>query len=821
MDVGSHAVVSFETKCGSMIRVNHLGRTPLILDSDPIRLSVAVHGAIANAKTPPRAWRDALLDYPRTRDTSDVQKWLARCVASSEYPSARKTGATSRCLSLALGLRREGVILLPVGCFASQANPFMPPDGVALGRIDYGLFTSFEQSLLDGCDRRAKVDAAWIISACSPSFDEQSFSSDALLHTIRVMASEFPLRDSQIAHRIRKAIKFISFQIYDERLPILADQTLLDVGYGRRKCNRWQTFGKDPSFAQWIDEFDKYIATRKRAQEQSIRDCLTVFLRWKAAFIENVEPATISRDDLVGREGNYLDWLVGRYSPESPTPSRAISEIYRFFTWYENENAKFKNPLTPFDRPPSRVNRSKTVKALIPSRVLKEAEAISRELLGAAYADAPLSERMERRFGFLRVEVVGENGMAARRVSPVRPMLLILLLSLPLRVIQARLSDSGEADEYMPDVSYEEGGNGRVRWIRNSSPASVRGRQEGLIRRFIDQNAHFRGEQAEFSGFYINSNKTGFAGDTISKGYDIPWQKLELIKDVIDLREWQRRHNPSFILKSRDELHDKRLMPTKTLLGKLPKYIYLFRDLVEFRSGSDEPVTYERVNSFFQRVMAEVEDRLADNGEVDADGRRIVLITEKSEDGVPIRGAYSLHGLRVAGITAFAEAGVPMSVIAEFLAGHATILMTIYYNKIGPASITRVLDEASSALETRSHERWMSSALSIGNPADRIALNPGWVAEDLEDCVPGMWTVRLDGICPNGQTRCHDGGPPGRSRQQEVPGGGEEELCAVQALVDRPYIPRGADRSAECTFVPNATKGRTLDCVAQTAKRAG
>lgn len=50
---------------------------------------------------------------------------------------------------------------------------------------------------------------------------------------------------------------------------------------------------------------------------------------------------------------------------------------------------------------------------------------------------------------------------------------------------------------------------------------------------------------------------------------------------------------------------------------------------------------------------------------------------------------YPLHSLRVSLITAFAlEGGVPMPVLSKCIAGHARLVMTLYYTKMGISYVT-------------------------------------------------------------------------------------------------------------------------------------
>ena len=387
---------------------------------------------------------------------------------------------------------------------------------------------------------------------------------------------------------------------------------------------------------------------------------------------------------------------------------------------------------------------------------------------------------MEDRFGYLKITRQHESGSFGQIYSPVRATLLLTLLMIPIRGLQARLLDSGEADEEV--MHFDElklGGPLIFRMEANSSVFAVRGRQESVFRKIRDSSAQLAGRPSDFVGFWINTNKTpiGTGDITQDRGYEIPWQREDLIYYLAKLRDWQVRHNPLRQLFSRDELGVERLRVPAPWNKALPKYAYLFRDKVDGLAGEFAPPTHSQLRSLFLRALAEVEDRFADSGWLNSDGERLSLV-EVDDYGGPKGSAYSLHGLRVAGISALAEAGVPTPIIAEFVAGHATVLMTLYYQKFGPATVTRLLNEAIEAEANKSHELWVAALpstreASFGRYAGHVS-----AAEQFPSGVRGLWSIKLDGACPNGQQRCHEGSPAGKNTFGAVPGGSQNcPLC--------------------------------------------
>jgi hypothetical protein len=140
-------------------------------------------------------------------------------------------------------------------------------------------------------------------------------------------------------------------------------------------------------------------------------------------------------------------------------------------------------------------------------------------------------------------------------------------------------------------------------------------------------------------------------------------------------------------------------------------------------------------------------------------GKPIVLVERVSAK--QLTPVFDLHSLRVTMITAMSESGVPIEVLMKVV-GHATIIMTLYYNKISPERISEQLkagQERILASEQQNWQRWM-----VGRAREELAAavahtNPA-ALDVLGATSPTSWIVRDHGICPVGASRCHEGGPP-------------------------------------------------------------
>ena len=449
----------------------------------------------------------------------------------------------------------------------------------------------------------------------------------------------------------------------------------------------------------------------------------------------------------------------------------ALSTLRRALAWHASSVPTFRNPIRPSDIPP-RGGASKSNKLTLPRDIIEEAKVVCRELMALAWdgaSEIPATFLHPRWRDLLTVKVPVPGQGLVPRISPVLPSLLFALLSIPVRGIQGRLLDSGEGDEIIPVLRDGDGpASSRIDWIPNTHPLACAKRKQGAIRRIFDAQS-----ASDLTGLWINTNKTKAQGRgrAEDQGYEIPWQLNVLIEMFCKLRAWQSTYNPVDRFVSRAELSEASLRPTEALKKRMPGYAYLFRHL---RDGAPsrrlEPVRENYLVRVFLAVMEEIElRRKGTPGE-------IKLIVSRCK-GVPASAIYTVHGLRVTGITAFAAAGVPLPIIAEFLAGHLSVLMTIYYTKLGPATVTEILENALAASCVDGRDGTIGGR-EFDGIRDALIGNDGSSTSRLADTNPAQFAVKIDGLCPNGQSRCHEGGGSSSSREG-VPTPGGPRNCAL------------------------------------------
>lgn len=186
---------------------------------------------------------------------------------------------------------------------------------------------------------------------------------------------------------------------------------------------------------------------------------------------------------------------------------------------------------------------------------------------------------------------------------PVRAVCLLLLLTVPIRSLQARLLDSGEADEEIYD---QESGT----WSPNLGLLVTPKRQFGVFRKIYDTP-----QERSFVGLHVTTNKTAaVTSANFEKGYDIPWDCPEIAPHLERLINWQKEFNPIKRLVNRRDFADTRLHPNEALQN-ISVYSLLFRDPASRGTHSDEPLTSARLRNFFLRLLEEAQRRLNEAGE--------------------------------------------------------------------------------------------------------------------------------------------------------------------------------------------------------------
>lgn len=394
--------------------------------------------------------------------------------------------------------------------------------------------------------------------------------------------------------------------------------------------------------------------------------------------------------------------------------------------------------------------------------------------------------------------------------SPVRYVALAIKLMVPLRTMQVRVLDSGEADTWR----FEPGRYGQLGdsggWVLNTSKLSQGSQKRplscGVISRWEETYKGDIGTQ-----LFINTNKTNDRDKGgAAKGYHTAWpQNLDPLEDVYywiaKLRNWQQKYNPISSRTSWTELQGKGIIQEKDV-GTLSSHshtCFLFR-APEVVAHPHLPIKDSQMVNVWARLLKSLQEQLALQGMTQADGSAIQLVTSRTRSMLSkdlgktysvesLTPLFDLHGLRVSLITCLAWDGeVPFEILQK-LVGHSRLLMTLYYYKPGQRQVQQVLQAAQERLNANAqasvvdwlrngeHKELEKRAIAVNSETFRklIPINPthrnaaGWMEMADGVCLAGGNTSP-EGV--NAQTPgCYNGGPnignPTKAVHAEVPGG--------------------------------------------------
>lgn len=267
--------------------------------------------------------------------------------------------------------------------------------------------------------------------------------------------------------------------------------------------------------------------------------------------------------------------------------------------------------------------------------------------------------------------------------------------------------------------------------IKNNNKLAGLTKNQGMIKRYPNN---------EF-GMFSTSNKTSISSNSQS----VPWMPIELAYWLIKLRKWQSKYNPIKTTKSW-------LDCVRTNLNELQRKnkgdnCFLFRDF-----GQDECGTFSgRLSSRFAAALYFSQPK--DITLATCEGNHTTLSKYKSE--------YTPHSMRVSLITIYVmEYNLDLSIIMK-IAGHSSIIMSIYYVKMQGSALRKKIEEGEKkALKSQaSATQSMIEQLRIDEIKPNLIGNSEETLNALNNNTPaGNYLFRDWGICPHAGTRCEDGG---------------------------------------------------------------
>lgn len=360
--------------------------------------------------------------------------------------------------------------------------------------------------------------------------------------------------------------------------------------------------------------------------------------------------------------------------------------------------------------------------------------------------------------------------------SPVRAVALYIKLELPLRTFQVRMLDSGEADTWRYQYTTSGG-----QFSLSQNPLSI-----GSEKRPYQRGVFHRAGNEAGASLFVNTNKTADINKQESaKGYVIPWTHNEVLYWLEKLRNWQERYNPITgptawaTLESR---HLGRTAPDTRFLEERGATCFLFRDASGDGDDRGKPILHSRIDHLWQRLLNRLEERCIQRGESINDGTPIHFLDRESRNVT----LYPLHSLRVSLISYLVlDLQLPLPVVSKMIAGHARIIMTLYYTKFGQAYMREVLEEAEKAAleaDQKNHLRFLNDSTFDQVSARFASMSVDGLKVAIKNKSRAMFVVEDKGICPVGGGMCDVGGSPIGDKQSDivfgpVPGYPNERNC--------------------------------------------
>lgn len=305
-------------------------------------------------------------------------------------------------------------------------------------------------------------------------------------------------------------------------------------------------------------------------------------------------------------------------------------------------------------------------------------------------------------------------------------ILAYALASVPARGRQLAYNDSGEADEQISKFEA-----GKISWVKNISALAGMTKRQGFIKQYPDEQF----------GMHFTTNKTSKS----RRGYNVPWMPDNLAYWVIRLRSWQTKYNP--ITAPTPWLSCERTNMNESQRRAKGSNCFLFRDF-----GREEPPYFN--GRLTNRIAAAL---------YHSQPKDLIFATLRGclNNISGYKSLYTPHSMRVSLITAYVmEFGLPIEIIMKVV-GHSTIVMSIYYLKVGSEGLRQRFSEGEKiALRNKVYAaQRMIEQNRIESIKHELVSNSEEALRSINNTIPsGNFLIRDYGICPYAGTRCYDGG---------------------------------------------------------------
>lgn len=609
-----------------------------------------------------------------------------------------------------------------------------------------------------------------------------------LMTWLRTFISDGPFNEEELSPKEKMNLELLREKAIKRELELRYQGTSTNANF------EW-VLEYDNELQEWKELANEWISLQIRGKNKSLESISKFFKEYLIPY-----DITKSPQEFLLNAYNAPDFFEISYSQytDNREAIRKAKKTINFIDWILEEKFSveddFGNKLTPaeFHNPlmkyfPDTVkcsNQNESDKNVLPYRYIKDLRNIICPSDATCFRDwkfvqeATASIRNGGDWFVVDESVIGKNDpdcvfryrasskyertakalpeMVYELWFPGTSVALLTKLLLPLRTYQVRMLDSGEMDtfKYVQPTRNMPG-----QWIKNDShlsKGSVKNPFErGVLRRFKDQTT-----QMEMTGFFINTNKTADINkDEANKGYEIPWQYEEALYWLSKLRDWQQKYNPISRPTRWTELTRQHLGHVKDIkmLKQMEEEAFLFRNPT---SPMQEhlPLSKNALEPLWYKTLNRLEENLKSESASDEE-KSLQFVNPNSN----VTTYYPLHSLRVSLITAYAlEGGVPMPILSKAIAGHARLVMTLYYTKAGISYVTDKMNQAEKNILENDKEafgRFLRDAKYEQLKTSVAANDPIAYQAVINAQKSGASIVISDkGICPKGCFGCDCGG---------------------------------------------------------------
>lgn len=300
------------------------------------------------------------------------------------------------------------------------------------------------------------------------------------------------------------------------------------------------------------------------------------------------------------------------------------------------------------------------------------------------------------------------------------------LASVPLRGVQLAYIDSGEGDDEIPVVE-----DGKIIWKDNPSHFRGQKKDQGFVKKYPKNQI----------GMHVTTNKTS----QTRPEYDIPWMPENLAHWCIRLRNWQTKYNP---ISEPTRWEDCRYTNLNLEDRRAKKEnCFLFRDFN----------TTECSRSFASRLGNRIAIGLYN---IQTGGVKLASCDGAPHKAKSYSSEYTAHTMRVSLITAYVmEFKLDLEIIVK-IAGHSSVIMSIYYVKVNGEMLRIKFDEGEKrALANRAQAIWQMAEQGRREEikGQLITNNEGALKRFVGEIIAGSALFRDYGMCLFAATRCADG----------------------------------------------------------------